>query len=299
MRVVCLGTAGVISQWPFEALAVRHEIVALVRPASSPSPLRRSITAMARLSGLRQRDPLERWARERRVPVIEACSGRDGALATSLQQLRPDLLCVSTFRWLVAPAIYSIPRFGALNLHSSLLPRHRGPVPLFWIYYHDDRETGVSVHRLAERADAGDVLMQEAFPLPRGFSVERLNEENARRGAGLLVRAVDAIASGTAAFAPQDESRATAAPPVRRATAMVCFEEWDVERVWHFLAGLYPRFREPLSAGGRAVAYRGVEGYERTSETQRPGTVVPAVGGWHLHCRGGVVRLRAAEAGCS
>jgi methionyl-tRNA formyltransferase len=293
VRVVCFGTTGVMSLWPMQALAKRHQVLALVRPAPAASSARLYLGAAARWMGARRRDPLESWAVAHGIPLIAARSGSDMALAARLRALEPDLLCISTFRWLLAPEICAIPRLGAVNLHSSLLPRHRGPVPLFWIYYHDDRETGVTVHRATGRADAGDILLQSAFPLPRGFSVESLNEENARRGAALLAEAVDALASGTAREAPQDDGPATWAPVVRRDRPMVRFEEWDVERVWHFLAGLYPRFLEPLRSTEGPVRYGGVEGYEVRSDTLAPGTVVPAPGGWSLHCRGGIVSLRA------
>jgi len=72
---------------------------------------------------------------------------------------------------------------------------------------------------------------------------------------------------------------------------MVRFDEWDVERVWHFLAGLCPRFREPLTdAEGRPVPYRHVGGFQR-GLAATPGTVERHVHGWKLHCRGGTIFL--------
>jgi methionyl-tRNA formyltransferase len=283
--------------WPVQALAARHQVVALVRPAPASTAARRFLGRTARRLGLRPRDAIETWAREHRIPLVGARSGGDAALAARLRTLAPDLVCISTFRWLLSSEICAIPRLGAWNLHSSLLPRHRGPVPLFWVYYHDDRETGVTVHRASERADAGDVLMQSGFPLARGFGVESLNQENARRGAALLAEAADALAAGTARAVPQDENRATPAPLVRRGSPIVPFQEWGAERVWHFLAGLYPRFVEPLRTSDGPLRYVGVLGYEVRSVTLAPGSVVPAAGEWHLQCRDGIVRLRR-EGGC-
>jgi methionyl-tRNA formyltransferase len=181
---------------------------------------------------------------------------------------------------------------GAVNVHGSLLPRHRGILPLFWIYYHDDRETGVTVHRATEQADAGDILGQRAFPLPRGYSVGELNRRNGRVGAELLRDVLGRIERGAADGVPQDERRATLAPGVPPGTPMVRFGEWDVERVWHFCAGLNPWFREPLrTAGGRAVRYSAVLGFERRPSGLPPGTVEQSDAGYILHCIGGLVRL--------
>jgi hypothetical protein len=91
---------------------------------------------------------------------------------------------------------------------------------------------------------------------------------------------------------PQDESRATLAPRLRSKTPMVNFPEWDVERVWHFLSGLFPQFLEPLyNKDGRRIRYRGVLGYVRGEPATDPGIVRRAPYGWDLACRGGVVRL--------
>ena len=110
----------------------------------------------------------------------------DPTLRVLLEEARPDLLCVASFPWLLAPALLAIPRLGAVNVHTALLPRHRGPLPLFWIYHADDRETGVTVHWMIEQADAGAIIRQSAFPLPRGLPVDELNRQNARAAGPLL-----------------------------------------------------------------------------------------------------------------
>jgi hypothetical protein len=76
---------------------------------------------------------------------------------------------------------------------------------------------------------------------------------------------------------------------------MVDFAAWDVERVWHFLAGLYPRFQEPLvTEDGTPVRYGGVRGYLREQHHHPPGTVRREAGDWDLYCNGGRVQLAAA-----
>ncbi len=296
MRVAFFGTIGPMTLLPLEALAGRHEIVAVVRPWPRRSRLRRAAGALARRVGLRERQPLEEWARSRRILSLQLSSGDDAEVAAGLRRVRPDLICISTFRWILSPRIITIPRHGAVNLHASLLPRHRGPIPLFWIYHRDDRETGVTVHRATARADAGEILMQESFPLPRGFPVEELDRRNAETGAHLILAAVDAIDAGHAVPRAQDESRATAAPVIRPGERHVDFEHWDVERVWHFLAGLFPRFREPLTdAGGQAVTYSAVLGYEAGAEKAASGSLTRDGATLILHCRGGRVRLADAS----
>jgi len=237
-------------------------------------------------------------ARERGIPVHVATARDDPGLLRALRGADPDLICVSSYRWRLPAAMLELPRRGGINLHTSALPRHRGPEPLFWTYHGDDRTTGVTVHRLESRLDAGDVLCQETFALRRGYPVERLHEDAAVLGSSLLLRAAEMRLEG-ANGSPQDEARASWAPFVAPGSAMVDFETWDAERTWHFLAGLASRFREPLrDPGGRLVSYRGAPGYEPSAEPPAAGALgrVEVRGDTGLlRCRDGWVRLDLAR----
>ena len=302
MRIAFLGMNGPLSRETISVIARYHELVVVARPApATPTRdrpgvgLKRRIGGTLRAFGLRGGDPLARIAQDAGVRVHDLIGPHDLALANQVGEKRVDLLCVAGFPWLLPLEVLEIPSLGAINVHAALLPRHRGPLPLFWIYHADDRTTGVTVHWMNERADAGDVIRQSAFPLPRGEHVDRLNHRNAETAGPLLRSALDDIAAGTAARTPHDETRATAAPFVRSGTPMVAFDEWDVERVWHFTTGLYPRFIEPLTdADGRAVRYLGVSGFSRESHARRPGSVERSANGFDLFCRGGRVHLRGA-----
>jgi len=295
LSIVFLG--GSESSFPaLRAIAERHRVVAVVRGGrptgrSARVRARHWLGSVARRLAVWSRDPLVDFARRQRIPYWEA-QPHDAALGARLAALAPDLLCVAGYPWLLAHEVYTIPPLGAINLHPSLLPRHRGPAPHLWIYHADDRETGVTVHRVDDGADTGEILAQEAFPLPRGLPVAELRQQCAQRGAALLARTLDAIVERRVASRRQEESRATAAPRVRPGTAMVDHEGWDVEHVWHFLAGLCPHWREPLRDDrGRLVRYARVMGYERRTHDVPAGLVRRNHRDLVLFSRGGIVRL--------
>lgn len=299
MRIVFFGVDGVLSPPALRAIATEHKLVGVVRPApaavAGPPRLtpRRLLGAAARTLGLHRPGSLAGIARAQKAPLWEAQAGDDPYIAAQVRAVRPDVICIAGYPWLLRGDIISSPPAPILNVHAALLPRHRGPLPLFWIYYHDDRETGVTVHAVTDRADAGEILGQEAFPLPRGFPVEQLNRLNAERGARLLCRVLAEVAGGTMSPRPQDDERATLAPRLRPGSPMIDFRQWEVERVWHFCAGLHPRFIEPLTTDdGRPLRYGGVLGYETHETSHRPGSVTATKGGYELHCVGGTVRLR-------
>jgi methionyl-tRNA formyltransferase len=190
-----------------------------------------------------------------------------------------------------------VARRGGLNVHPSLLPRHRGSDPLFWTYYADDAEAGVSVHWLDEGADTGPLIVQEAIALARGRPVRDLYVELAERGSRLLAHAVADALADRAPRILQDESRATRAPRPAPGTWRIDLAAWGAERLWHFLAGLagypLPLLHDPA---GRPVPHGAPLGFALGRRGDSPGTIRPAPGGWRVVCRDGVVDVAAPGA---
>jgi methionyl-tRNA formyltransferase len=296
MRIVFFGSGGEGSMVPLETISRSHQVIALVRPFRSRSWWRQIASSIRSRTGIGIQAAMAKWARIRDVPMLDATSGCDSELAIRLRRLAPEVICVSAFPWLLGNEILQLASRGAVNVHSSLLPRHRGPNPLLWIYYHSDRQTGVTVHGMIERPDAGPIFAQAAFPLPRGFPVDRLYAQKARLGGELLLQVLNQLESGRVEPTAQEERLATAAPRVAHGTRMVDYSEWDVERIWHFLSGLCPRRREPLSDHrGREVRYKAVLGYTEGDCGKPPGLVESASFGWNLCCRGGSVQLASVR----
>jgi methionyl-tRNA formyltransferase len=289
LRVALFGSISRFSQLALEQLALTQEVVALVLPRPAKSGLR---GALRQLAGMGALTPLEKVARDRGIPIVTASGDLSGVLCEQLRALRPDLLCIAIFPKMLPRELTEAAPLGAINAHPSLLPRHRGPLPLFWTYHCDDRVAGVTVHHANERFDAGDLILQERFELPRGYPVAELDRDVAEHAAPLLRAAVEQLALGRAPRLAQEESLATYAPLLRPGTPMVPFDQWDVERVWHFLAGLCTQYREPLvDESGREVRYDRVTGYREEPSHRAPGGVERCGDGWTLHCRNGVVHL--------
>ena len=142
------------------------------------------------------------------MPVLQP--ERLGAAARGeVSALAPDLLVVVAYGRIFGPRFLSLFRDGGINVHPSLLPRHRGPSPLQAAILAGDAETGVTVQYLAPEMDSGDVILQERIVLPDDVAVSALHDDLGRRGARLVVEAVDHIAAGTVKRIPQDHSRAT------------------------------------------------------------------------------------------
>jgi methionyl-tRNA formyltransferase len=118
-------------------------------------------------------------------------------LGDALAGYRPDLLVIYGFNWILPPAVFGLPRFGAINIHTSLLPRYRGPAPVLWAIRHGDPDIGVTVHRIDEGIDTGPILAQRGgIPLDDDITPDRLRSRLAPVVRDLLATALARVASG-------------------------------------------------------------------------------------------------------
>ncbi|MCA3366499.1 MAG: formyl transferase [Roseomonas sp.] len=151
----------------------------------------------------RGRRGLAEIARARCITLLEVEDVNGTACHAALQAARPDVILTFHFDQIFTLETLALARLGGVNIHPSLLPRHRGPIPTFWALQEGPGATGVSIHRIAARIDAGEVLAQRAHALPAGISAStaaRLLHEAALPMIGDVLRALAAgRAEGVAA----------------------------------------------------------------------------------------------------
>ena len=166
--------------------------------------------------------PVKEAALAAGLPVHTPASLRrdPGAVAT-LAGLAPDVLVVVAYGLLLPPPVLAIPRLGAVNLHASLLPRHRGAAPIAAALLAGDAVTGNSVMLLNDKMDEGDVLARGEVPIAADDDEGSLRDKLARAGAPLLLAALADLAAGRAVREPQDHARATYAPKLDDAAAQL------------------------------------------------------------------------------
>ena len=148
-------------------------------------------------------------AREAGVPAILTESINDEAWVRHVAALRPDVLFSFYYRHIVGRPLREIPRLGAFNLHGSLLPRYRGRCPVNWQLVHGERESGVTLHVMTGRADAGDIVAQQRVPVGPDDTALQLYARLNAAAEVLLDRELDTVLAGRAVRRPQDESRAS------------------------------------------------------------------------------------------
>ena len=160
----------------------------------------------------------------RGLPVLQPERLRDASFASALRALAPDLIVVAAYGKILPPAILAIPPRGCLNVHASLLPRHRGAAPIPWAILAGDTVTGVTVMVMNEEMDAGDILLRRETPIAADDTGGTLADRLAHLGAGAIGEALDGLARGTLRAIPQPADEATFAPRIERDQ---CRLEWQ------------------------------------------------------------------------
>ena len=173
-----------------------------------------------------QPSPVKAAAARLGVPV-EAPTDLTAAPAAS-RALQPDAGVVVSYGRLIPPPLLGAPRHGMLGVHPSLLPRYRGASPMVWALLNGDAVTGVTIFRLNERMDAGDILVRREAPIGARETAGSLSDRLAALGAEALVDGLRALEQGMARWQPQDERLATTTAKLTKAHGRI---RWTDEAV--------------------------------------------------------------------
>src|SRR5579884_3524452 len=150
------------------------------------------------------------------LPILKPVKIRTGEFLDQLKSYTPDLLVVAAYGRILPAAVLATPALMPINVHASLLPRHRGAAPIEGALLAGDRETGVTIMRIVERMDAGPILLARRIPIAPGETQATLKEKLAELGATALLEAIEGIAAGTLVETPQDEALATYTRPIEK-----------------------------------------------------------------------------------
>jgi len=194
LRIVFMGTPELAGA-SLEALlaAPDFEIVGVVTQPDRPKG--RDLKLMP--------SPVKQIAQRTGKPVLQPVKARDEPFLAELRALQPDLIAVAAFGQILPPAILNLPRYGCLNVHTSLLPKYRGAAPIQAALLHGDLETGVTIMKMDAGLDTGDILTKVSTPITPQDNAQSLHDRLARLGAGLLVTTIRDFVAGKVRPQPQ------------------------------------------------------------------------------------------------
>lgn len=218
--------------------------------------------------------PVKELAIAHDLPVYQPVKMRDGTAYEQLKALAPDILVVVAYGRILPDDILALPKYGAVNVHGSLLPKYRGAAPIQWSVLNGDRTTGVSTMYLASEMDTGDVIYTDSTEIGEYETSSELFDRLMKMGAELLAKTLIDIENGTAPRTPQDHSQATY---VGQLDKSLCPINWDrtPREVLKHIYGLQPWPVATMELEGKTYRVFAAD-YTKNRTDKTPGTVVSA-----------------------
>ena len=207
MRIVFMGTGEIgIPSLRFLLDSPEYEVVAVVTQPDKPAGRKHELLAS---------EP-KRLALERGIPVLQPIKLRAPESVAEVAAYQPDAIVVMAYGQILPKSVLQMPKLACLNLHASLLPRHRGAAPIQAAIESGDATSGVTVMYMAEGLDTGDILLEKATPILPTDTGGILHDRLGVIAAEALAESLPLLQEGRAPRAPQDESRATYAAKLSR-----------------------------------------------------------------------------------
>lgn len=229
MRAIFMGTPEIAAEVLKCLLNSEHEIIAVVTQPDRPKGRGKELA----------KSPVKLVAEEHGIPVLQPEKVKAPESVEELRALKPDIILVAAFGQIVSKDILDIPKYGCINVHASLLPEYRGAAPIQWAILDGKELTGVTIMRMDEGIDTGDMISSVEIPITEEETGGSLHDKLAAAGGPLLLSAIKKIEEGTAVYTPQDHEKHTYAKMLRKELGRLDFTE-DAAKLERYIRGLNP-----------------------------------------------------------
>ena len=217
--------------------------------------------------------PVKEYSLTKEIPVYQPLKMRDGEALRIVQCLAPELIVVAAYGKILPEDILNTPKYGSINVHSSVLPKYRGAAPINWAILNGETETGVTIMYMAKELDAGDIIECAKTAIDPDEDALALTGRLAKLGADTLLTVIEKLQSGTAARTQQDHSAFTYAPMLEKSMSPMDFSK-SAQVLHNQVRGLIPWPCAVMELRGAVVkVYRTALGEETSA---LPGTIVEA-----------------------
>ncbi len=168
--------------------------------------------------------PIKRVAQEYGIRILQPEKASDRQFCDTIRSLKPELLIVAAFGQILKNNLLMIPRWGALNIHASLLPKYRGAAPIHWAILNNEKKTGLTAMRMDEGLDTGPILLQEEVAIIENETAGSLHDRLAGLSGDFIIRTLKGLAENRLKEMNQDPNEATYASKIDRGMSLI---KWD------------------------------------------------------------------------
>ena len=287
MRIVFMGTPDFAAASLKKLIDEKYDIAAIFTQPDKPRDRGMKLSY----------SPVKELALENNIPVYQPTKLRDGTATELIKSLRPDIIVVVAYGRILPDDMLEVPKYGAINVHASLLPKYRGAAPIQWAVLNGDKITGVTTMYLASEMDTGDIIYTSETEIGEFETSGELFDRLMVMGAELLDRTLRDIEAGTAPRTPQDHSKASYVKMLDKSLSPI---EWakTPREIIKQIYGLQPWPVATAELDGKVFKIYSAE-YTQNKTVKAPGSVVSAgKKGIEIACLGGetllITELQAA-----
>lgn len=173
------------------------------------------------------------------LPVLQPQRARDESFLQQIRALAPDLIVVAAYGQILPQSLLDVPRFGCLNVHTSLLPKYRGAAPIQWAILDGEAETGVTIMKMDAGLDTGAIVSEERTAITPEDNAQTLHDRLAVLGGALLVRTIPEYTAGRITPRPQPAEGATYARKIKKEDGRIDWTQ-PARLLGHRVRGLTP-----------------------------------------------------------
>ena len=219
--------------------------------------------------------PVGKFSKENEISLIEPQNLFSDELKSELNILKPDIFIVVAYK-ILPDSIIAIPKYGALNLHASLLPKYRGAGPIQWALMNGDKKSGVTIFQIKPKVDTGDILMQKEVDIFNEDNMLSLGNRLCEHGANMMIEVLNTIEEeGQVSGIRQNPKLATPAPKIRKNMTRINWS-WPSQKIHNWVRGLSPF--PGMSTNYKGKRLRVFKTSIQSGIKLSPGTIIEAEG---------------------
>jgi len=207
----------------------KEEIVAVITQPDRPKGRGLRVTP----------SPVKELALHYNIAVHQPEGIKDNKAIEVIKGIKPDLIVIVAYGKILPKEILDIPKYGAINVHASLLPKYRGAAPVQWALINGEKETGITIQKVFEALDTGDIILQEKMQIEDEDNTLTLTGKLFDVGSKLLIDAIKLISSGNAPSIKQDEAGASYAPQLKKETGVIDWKK-STGNIFNQVRGCFP-----------------------------------------------------------
>jgi methionyl-tRNA formyltransferase len=285
MRLLFMGTPHFAVPTLKKLLSSPHQVVAVITQSDKSSG------RGARLSV----PPVKRLGLEHEIPVYQPEKLKAETWQNRIQALAINAIVVVAYGKILPAWFFTLPQYGAINLHASLLPKYRGAAPIHWAIANGENTTGVTTMRIEAGLDSGTILLQEKVDIAPGETAVDLHDRLAATGSDLMLRTLDLLERHEIEPIPQDPKLATYAPPLKKSDGELIWEQTSIQvynriRAFNPWPGTYTYLHGALLRIWKAAPVE-IDGSNQTPGTLTHDRFLGAV----VTCRQGSLQLQQVQ----